>query len=140
MHQTTISAAIEFIHFTLDCFESGLYCAAMFCDVSKAFDYVNHDIHLSKLKFYNFDQVSLKYFESYLTNCCQVVRKDGVTSCGVPVQFGVPQGSILGPILFLIYINHFSRKILVEILFAGDITVLVKSENGNDALDKLIIR
>ena len=76
-----------------------------FLDLSKAFDTVNHDILLEKLSFYGINNETKDWFSSYLKNRKQYVCVDGVNSNILPLEYGVPQGSVLGPILFLIYIN-----------------------------------
>lgn len=77
----------------------------LYLDLSKAFDYVNHSILLKKLKQYNFSNESILWFSSYLTNRCQLVQINNTRSSLRNIKTGVPQGSLLGPILFLFYIN-----------------------------------
>ena len=77
----------------------------IYLDLSKAFDCLDHNILLSKLHFYGFNPLSLTLMKSYLENRRQFVRLDDVDSDSLVITTGVPQGSILGPLMFLIYVN-----------------------------------
>ena len=78
---------------------------AVLLDLSKAFDLVDHSLLLSKISMYHTDNRSLRWFESYLHDRTQRCCINGSLSDALPITRGVPQGSILGPILFLLYIN-----------------------------------
>ena len=88
------------------CLDNGEYVIGIFLEFSKAFDTVDHNILLQKLSLYGIRGTALDWFQSYLTNRYQFVTYNGELSERKKVKCGVPQGSILGPLLFLIYINY----------------------------------
>ena len=116
-----LSSAIDNRKFTI----------GVFIDLSKAFDTVNHEILLAKLQHYGVRGTPLKWFKSYLSDREQFVSYNGYSSSHKRVKCGVPQGSILGPLLFLIYINDLSNvsKTLDFILFADDTNIFFSHSN-----------
>ena len=85
--------------------DQGNYTGVLFLDFKKVFDMVNHTILLSKLKVYKFDDLSLNWFWSYLSERSKKVIVNNYESSAQNIRYGIPQGSILGPFLFLLYIN-----------------------------------
>ena len=122
-----------------------LVSCILFLDLKKAFDSVSHQILLKKLEYYGVKGVALKLFESYLSNRRQLTVIDGCASVLDIIEWGVPQGSVLGPLLFLIFINDIPHASdLGTWLFADD-TALVTSANSlqllqtkmNNEVDKI---
>ena len=107
--------------------DTGKYVVGVFLDLKKAFDTVDHSILLNKLYLYGIRGNIYNWFKSYLTNRSQYVEYNNVKSKTEIITHGVPQGSILGPLLFIIYMNDFSRssELLFSILFADDTSVFI---------------
>ena len=108
---STTHALIHMTEAIRSALDSGLVTCGIFVDFQKAFDTVNHDILLKKLEHYGFRGVINNWFRSYLTDRKQKVVINGFESESKILPHGVPQGSVLGPILFLIYINDLHRSI-----------------------------
>ena len=125
---STETATLEFLDRIYNNLDAGETPISVFLDLSKAFDTLDHSILLKKLDYYGIRGIPLKWFQSYLSGRTQFVDYDGICSTALPITTGVPQGSILGPLLFLIYINdmHSAFNNFESILYADD-TTLVKS-------------
>ncbi len=100
------------------------YTLAVLCDLSKAFDVINHDTLLRKLNNYGIRGIANDWFRSYLSDRYQFVEIEGHRSHTMPIKIGVPQGSILGPLLYLIYVNDIGNSCRGNILSFADDTTL----------------
>jgi hypothetical protein len=112
-------------------------CIAIFCDLKKAFDTCNHGILIGKLERYGVSGNCLDWFKSYLRNREQFVCINDKKSSRIRVKLGVPQGSILGPLLFLIYINDLpNASEFTPFLFADDTTLVYAADNTTELFHK----
>ena len=124
-HSTEL-ASIELVDRASEYLDSGKLPISVFLDLSKAFDTLNHSILLDKLKYYGVSTTPLNRFARYLHNRKQFVDYEGTLSNTVLMTTGVPQGSILGPLLFIIYMNDIreASKNFKTILYADDTNLI----------------
>ncbi|XP_044762512.1 uncharacterized protein LOC123319517 [Coccinella septempunctata] len=135
---STCDAVMRFVEYTLDCFERGSLSLSIFLDLSRAFDCVPPQALVDKLSKYGFDEVGLGLIRSYFFNRTQRVFCNNTWSTEGQLSLGVPQGSILGPLLFIIFMNDFSFFMAAyeHLLWADDsgITVEHKEMRGAEQL------
>ena len=136
-HNTT-HAALDYVGAIERALEKGEHVIGIFCDLSKAFDTLNHEILLSKLEHYGIRETALSWFRSYLASRKQYVDWNGFRSSLLPLETGVPQGSILGPLLFLLYINDLPSSVSLKcVKFADDTNLLICNNDFTSLIQTL---
>lgn len=138
-HHSTESAITMFVEKTKCLLDRNSCVGAVFLDLKRAFDTVDHQILLTKLSEFNFSAQGLNWFGSYIADRKQCVVVDGVKSPYLDFPVGVPQGSILGPLLFSFYINDFFDvcKGVNAQLYADDAVIFAPAKNTTEAAQTL---
>lgn len=136
---TTTDCLIDRIKGITISLDQGNYVVSLFLDLSKAFDTVNHLILLEKLNYYGLQQREVYWFRPYLCSRIQQICVNGVKSDFHLIFSGIPQGSISGPLLFLVYINNFpeSTTYFSSRLYADDTSLTASGTNLNILLNDI---
>ena len=116
-------------------FDDGKITGMILIDLQKAFDTIDHKILLDKMRYLGFSQSSINWFRSYLTNRTFTVQLGVERSNPGCLTCGVPQGSILGPLLFLLYVNDMPQSVSCDLLLYADDSCLVFSDSNIDKIE-----
>ena len=132
-NKSTSLAILDVCIKLVESIEKGEFSRCIFLDFAKAFDTVNHNILINKLEHYGIRGIPLDWFHSYLNERSQCVLVAGELSVDRTIKHGVPQGSVLGPLLFLLYINDIPKasKMMNFYLFADDTSLFYSHKNIN---------
>ena len=130
-YHSTTHALIDLTEDVRKAIDNNTFSCGVFIDLQKAFDTVDHNILLKKLEHYGIRGIANDWFNSYLKNRNQYVSISGYESNILNINFGVPQGSVLGPLLFLIYINDLNKAIKYSKTrhFADDTNLLIRNKS-----------
>ena len=125
--KSTSTAIQDFISYTTTCVNNAELCSGIYIDLLKAFNSLNHVLLLHKLTYFGIEEKTLPWFSSYLHNRYLKTVFDNRQSSYMSVSHGVPQGSTLGPLLYIIYVNDCFDRVMdpssIIIMYADD-TVL----------------
>ena len=134
--RNTIDAILPLVDYLFNSFENNMLTCGIFADIYRAFDTIDNSILLSNLYKYGIRGNTLNWFMNYLSNRYQCVSMNNTTSSFLRIRFGVPQGSILGPILFILYINDLPSVSTKQkfILYADDTNILYENSDTKNII------
>ena len=147
-NRSTGLAINEMVDTLIQAVDDNKFCIGVFIDLKKAFDTVDHSLLIKKLRYYGVRGITSKFLDSYLNNRKQFVSYNNANSSEQTIKCGVPQGSILGPLLFILYINDMYKisRLLHFIIFADDTNIFHIGNNAtnlihvvNTELEKLTV-
>ena len=136
---STIDTIVCFTEELYQNINNGLTSIAVYIDLRKAFDTVNHHLLINKVRNLGVEGSNLSWIENYLENRTQCTLANNICSKKTAITCGVPQGSVLGPLLFLIYVNDMKSVLQHSrhYLYADDTVIYFSGDNINDVVNKL---
>ena len=135
----TSTAVFDMLKESFNYWNEKLYQTCVFIDFSRAFDCIDHNILISKLKLYGLDSKAVSFISSYFNNRYQCTKVDGHVSSLSKVTYGTAQGSILGPLIFIIYVNDLFYQINDKkniIMYADDTLLMSKSSDLEESVSE----
>ena len=136
--KSTTQAVTKLLNHVIGAYHRKEYCVCFFLDLRKAFDTINHEILFKKFFHYGFRGESHEFLKSYFTNRLQYVMLNNLRSGFESIKCGVPQGSILGPLCFNLYINDLPKAVSEDcVLFADDAAFILSSSSLNELYRKI---
>ena len=135
--RSTVTQLLHYLDIIIENMVQGDVTDVIYLDFAKAFDTVPHQRLLAKLESYGIEGDTLKWINAFLSNRTQVVKVNGEESFSAPVLSGIPQGSVLGPLLFVIYINDLPEAVKSSVFLFADDTKLFRKIASEDDSKKL---